>query len=475
MGRSLRSWRTLVAEDPSAAATPTVTQSERPPTFRDVFSIREYRAVYFSSLVSFLGDFLTQAAVAVLVYQQSNSALLSAAAFAMGFLPWAVGGTVLSALAERYPYRRVLIVSDIARMVLTALLLVPHAPMWFLFAVLFAANLGGPTTQSARSALLPLLVKREQLPIAIATSISTTQAVQVVGYLAGAALAVAINPQTALVVDVLTFAVSAVLIAAGVRPRPAAQERTQRTHLLRESGEGFRLVFGRETLRSIAVLVFVLTMFSIVPESLAAAWAAQGDSNAATRGLDQGLIMAAGPIGFVIGGVLIGRLVDDEMRNRLVRPLAVLSTVILIPALFGPPPQVAAVLVGISGLAQGGLVPTLNSRFVLILPHGYRARAFGVMQTGIRLSQFAGIVVTGWLADLFWLPLVVGIWSIGGTVFMVLLAARWPNERTFQTAIDQATAGAAAPVVEPEDAPVAQPDPMAGDPVTTTSATPHRA
>jgi hypothetical protein len=37
----------------------------------------------------------------VLVYQQSESVLLSAAAFAVSFLPWIIGGTLLSALAER--------------------------------------------------------------------------------------------------------------------------------------------------------------------------------------------------------------------------------------------------------------------------------------------------------------------------------------------------------------------------------------
>jgi hypothetical protein len=211
---------------------------------------------------------------------------------------------------------------------------------------------------------------------------------------------------------------------------------------LHESAEGFRLVFGRETLRSIAILIFVLTMFAIVPEGLAAAWAAQGNPDSATRGLDQGLIMAAGPIGFVIGGLISGRLAGPEWRDRLIRPLAVLSTLILVPALIGPPPPLAAVLVAFSGIAQGGLSPTLNSKFVLILPHGFRARAFGVMQTGMQLSQFVGVMATGWLANEFKLPLVVGLWSIGGTALMVLLVGRWPSRQAFQVATDDAAAGA---------------------------------
>jgi MFS family permease len=434
----------LVSEDPSAPAakdTAAVTERKRPVTFRDVFAVVEYRAIYFSLLVNWVGDYLARAAITVLVYQQSHSVLLSAASFAINFLPWVVGGTVLSALAERYPYRTVLITCDVSRMVLIGLLLIPHLPIWAMLVLLFVASLGAPPTQAARSALLPLLMKREQMPMAIATNATTTQSAQVVGYLAGAALATAINPQFALMIDVVTFAISAALIASGVRSRPSARDRDKRTHLLRESAEGFRLVFGRETLRSIAILIFVLTMFAIVPEGLAAAWAAQGDPDATTRGLDQGLIMAAGPIGFVIGGLICGRFAGPEWRDRLIRPLAVASTLILVPALAGPRPPVAAVLVALSGIAQGGLSPTLNSKFVLILPHGFRARAYGVMQTGMQLSQFVGVMATGWLANDFSLPLVVGVWSIGGTAVMAFLVARWPSREAFRRATDEAATG----------------------------------
>ena len=50
------------------------------------------------------------------------------------------------------------------------------------------------------------------------------------------------------------------------------------------------------------------------------------------------------------------------------------------------------------------------------LPHGYRARAFGVMQGGLQLIQGGAVLVTGLLADHSPLPLVVGVWSVGGVV-----------------------------------------------------------
>jgi MFS family permease len=432
----------LVSEEPArgANAANEVTDRDKPVTFRDVFAVREYRAVYSSLLVNWVGDYLAKAAVTLLVYQQSDSVLLSAAAFGVSFLPWIIGGTLLSALAERYPYRRVLISADLFRVVPTALLLLPHLPIWLMVVLVFLISLGVPPTQSARSALLPHLVGREKLPTAIAINQTTTQAAQVFGYMVGATLATAISPRLALAIDVLTFLLSAAFIWLGIRPRPAARTLAQRKHLLREAAEGFRLVFGRRVLRAIVVLVCLSAMITVVPEALAAAWAALGSDDPATRGFDQGLIMAAGPVGFVIGGLLTARLAGPDRRDRLVRPFALIGALALVPALLEPPPVAAALLVAISGAAVGGMSPTLNGKFVLMIPHGYRARAYGVVQTGMQLSQFAGVMIGGILADQFRLPLVVGISSLAGAAVLAVLVTRWPTKHDFDQAIEDAAA-----------------------------------
>ena len=436
-----------MSNDPvrSGSAAEAVTESNKTVTFRDVFAVPEYRALFPSMLISSIGDYLSRAAVTVLVYHQSRSVLLSAAAFAIGYLP-ALAGPVLAALAERYPYHRVIIASDLSRMVLIGLLLVPDLPVPVMLALLFLSSLITSPAAAARSALLPLVVGRDRLTLAVTVNQTSAQAAQVVGYLAGAAIAVLLAPRVAIGIDVATFAVSALLIGFGVRRRPAATDRARRTHLLRETGEGFRIVFADRVLRSIVIVVLTMTVFAIVPEGLAAAWAAEGTPHSADRGVDQGMIMAAGPLGFVVGGILFNRLVRADRRARLIPALAVAAPFALVPTLVGPPAPVAALLVLLSGLCQGAVMPTLNAAFVLALPHGYRARAFGLVNSGAQLSQFGAVIVTGSLADRFWLPLVVGLWSVGGTLAMLLLAALWPRPEAFARA---AAAAAAEPPVVP--------------------------
>ena len=426
----------------------TVTERERRVTFRDLFSISEYRAIYLALLVNWLGDYLARAAITVLVYQQTSSVLLSAASFAVSYLPWLVGGPLLAALAERYPYRRVMMISDLIRMFMIALVAIPGLPISLILVVLFLGTLASPPTQAARSAILPLLLTRERVVVALAVNATTIQAAQVVGYFAGATIASALNPRLAIAAVAVAFGLSALIIALGVRHRPAAASRAQRSHLLRETGEGFRLVFGHRVLRAIALLVFTLTMFAIVPEGLAAAWAAQGNTDPAERGIHQGMIMAAAPVGWVIGGLVVSRLASQATRQRLIRPFAVLAPLALVPALAAPRAEMVALLALVSGVAQGGLMPTLQGMFVLALPHGYRARAYGVMQGGMQLMQGGAVLVTGVLADLATIPLVVGLWSVGGVVLMGALALRWPSPKTFDEA---ATAAAAS--IPPLEAP----------------------
>ncbi|MEV8509451.1 MFS transporter [Actinoplanes sp. NPDC051475] len=403
------------------------TEPDRPVTFRDVFANREYRALYVSLIVNWVGDYLARAAIITLVYQQSESVLLSAASFAVSYLPWIIGGPVLAAVAERYPYRRVLIASDLARALPIALIALPGMPVPAIFALLFLAMLGAPPTQAARSALIPLMVRREHVVTVLAVNSSTAQAAQVFGYLVGATVAVAVDARLGIALDAVSFLVSAAIIAIGIRPRPAAASPAERRHLLRETSEGYRLVFGTRLLRSIALMVFALTTFTILPEGLAAGWAALFHADPAGRGFDQGLIMAAGPVGFVVGGLVVGRLVPPSRKTQLVRPFAVLMPLALALTAWAPNATVVAVLVTISGIAQGVLMPTLNAVFVLALPHGYRARAYGVMQGGMQLTQGLAAILSGGIAQHTSIPLVMGLWSLGGLVLMATLAARWPG------------------------------------------------
>ena len=110
-------------------------------TFRDVFAIQEYRALWCAQLLSLLGDQLALVALTWLVYERSGSALLTAGAYAVSLLPWVIGGPLLSGLADRYPRREVMVVSDLGRAALMLVMALPGTPLWALYCLLFGSTL----------------------------------------------------------------------------------------------------------------------------------------------------------------------------------------------------------------------------------------------------------------------------------------------------------------------------------------------
>ncbi|MGC4892996.1 MFS transporter [Micromonospora sp. DT31] len=416
---------------------------EGPATFRDVFGQSEFRAIFAANVLSWVGDYLARAAVTVLVLRETQSVALSAAAFAVSYLPWLIGGPLLSALAERHHYRRVMVICDVIRMALMAFVAMPWMPTWSVFALIFLATLANPPSQAARSALIPHILTGDRLVVGLSAFNSAGQAAQVVGYLIGATVA-ALNPNTALLVNAGTFAVSAALVRFGVRERPPAMTAVHRSHLLRETAQGFQIVFERPVLRAIAVLVFCAMLFSIVPEGLAAGWAADGTDGAVDAGTAQAVIMAAVPAGYILGGVVISRFVAPARRLALIRPLMVLAPATLVPALLNPSPAVVAVLAAGCGFAVGGLIPVANGLFVQALPDGYRARAFGVMATGTQVIQGTAVLATGALAERYSVPSVVGVWSATGVLIMGAAAFAWPRPGEIDAAIETARAESSA-------------------------------
>src|SRR5579859_6692036 len=79
-------------------------------TFTDVFSVREFRALWLAQLLSVVGDQLARVALTVLVYDRTRSALLAAVTFVASLVPVFIGGLTLAWLADQYARRRVMIV-----------------------------------------------------------------------------------------------------------------------------------------------------------------------------------------------------------------------------------------------------------------------------------------------------------------------------------------------------------------------------
>lgn len=403
----------------------------RPATFREVFGVSEYRHLFAAAVLSWIGDYFAKVAVAVLIFSDTGSVLLSALGFAVSYLPWVAGGPLLAALAERYPYRRVMILCDVVRLPLVALMALPGLPLPVLLLLLLASSLLTPPFQAARSAMLAQILTGDRYVVGLSVQNMVGQAAQVAGYALGGMTA-AVDGHVALLIDAATFGASALLLWRGVRPRPAGTTATPRRSLLKETGDGIKVVFGHRVMRPIALVVFSMVGIQIVPEGLAIAWSAELGGGSRTVGL----LMAAMPIGNVIGAV-ITRLMTPAQRLKLVKPVLLMSPLFLVPALANPPFIVVFFLGVCTGVTATVIMP-LNGLFVSVLPGDFRARAFGIMQGGIQISFATAVLVAGALAESFPVPVVVGAWGICGLVLMAVAVRTWPRPAVIDAEVARA-------------------------------------
>ena len=190
-------------------------------SYREVFAIGEFRALWSAQVLSFVGDQFAQVAIAILVYGRTHSPFLTALAYALTYLPPIAGGPLLSGLADLFPRRRVMIVCDLLRIGTVGLMAVPGLRFTALCALLFCTVLTGVPFSSARAALMPDVLPGDKFVLGSAIGNITFQASQILGFVAGAAVVAVLDPHKTLAIDAATFAVSALIVLAGVRSRPA--------------------------------------------------------------------------------------------------------------------------------------------------------------------------------------------------------------------------------------------------------------
>ncbi|WP_433332266.1 MFS transporter [Spirillospora sp. CA-294931] len=400
----------------------------RPPeqqaTYREVFAVGEFRALWLAQALSYIGDQLAQVALAVLVYHRTGSALLTAVTYALTYIPPIVGGPVLSGLADMFPRRTVMVVCDVVRAALVALMALKAMPFPVLCALVFVTVLLGAPFTAARAALLPDVLRGDRYVAGSAINNITHQATQMLGFLAGGALVAVVGTYEALAIDSLTFGASAVILVAGLRPR-AVPKRPEREALAlwRGTRDGARMVFGDPTLRALVSFAW-LCGFYVIPEGLAAPYAATFDDSAVTVGV----LMSAMPTGMVVGAFLFSRFVRPTNRIRAMGWMSMLACAPLIGSGTHPPLWGVVVLWALAGVGSAYQLAA-NAAFVAAVPPSGRGQAFGLAQSGILAAQGVGILIAGAAAQALGPETVVALAGVMGLSVAAMLTLSWNAER----------------------------------------------
>ena len=224
------------------------------PLWRD----RSFAAIWSASTVSIFGSLITRtalpfAAILVLNAGPVQISLIRSAELIAGL----VVGLFAGALVDRVRRRPILIWADLGRAVLLGT--IPIAAIFgfpsLLQLVLVALAAAVLTTffEVADHAFLPTVVSRRRLVSANSTLTATWSIAEFSAFGIGGFLIQAFTAPIAIAIDAVSFVVSAVLLGTIRKPEPPPKPHVDREPVLREIGDGIRILFHSPLLRALAL------------------------------------------------------------------------------------------------------------------------------------------------------------------------------------------------------------------------------
>jgi predicted MFS family arabinose efflux permease len=393
--------------------------TERSASYRDVFAVAEFRALWLAHVLSVGGDQLARVALTVLVFAKTSSPGWAALTYALTYLPDLVGGAALAGVADHYPRRAVMVTADVARAGVLVVMAVPGVPLVVQAGLLVVVQLLAAPFSAARQAVLPDVLTGDRLTVGLGLISMTYQLALVIGFGLGAAVVAGLGTSGALWADAGTFVVSAAVIRFGLRehaPQPAgAAAETGRWAAI---VAGWALVARDARLRSLLAIA-CCSGFFVVPEGLAVPYAAQLGAGTAAAGW----LLAANPIGTVLGMTVLTRIAPDR-RRRWLGPLAITTSLVVLPTGFAPGVVLSVCLWALSGALSAHDMITQSS-YVAAVPADQRGQVVGVAIAALRVAQGLGIVLAGMLAEVVTPSTVIAVAAALGVLFALFAARAW--------------------------------------------------
>ncbi len=289
---------------------------------------RDFLSLWGAETISQFGtqvSLLALPLVAILVLEES--AFKIAALTSVEFLPFLLFTLPAGVWVDRLRRKPILVLGNVGRAV--ALLSVPVVywvgglTIWQLYVVGFAVGTCTVFFDVAYQSYIPALVGREDVVEANSKLEISRAAANIAGPgMAGGLIALLTAP-VAVLVDAVSYAISAVLLF-GIRKQEEAPPRAERRSLRDELGEGLRYVFRNPYQRTMVVMTALSNFFGQVVFSILLVYA--------VRELD----LSAGTIGIALAIGNLGTLASALTAKRIGERLGVGRTILLASCLFGP-------------------------------------------------------------------------------------------------------------------------------------------
>ncbi|WP_420630607.1 MFS transporter [Candidatus Leptofilum sp.] len=399
---------------------------------------KDYRYLWLGNVVSLLGDWFNLIAAAELITELSSAGVAISYLFLARFLPLFAFSPLAGVLADRYDRKMLMVVSDVLRaIVVWGFLVVGITGQVWLFYLLTVAQFAlSALFTPARSAVVAMVVDRQELVTANALDSFTWSTMLALGAFFGGIVAAVFGAETAFILDGFTFLLSGWFISRVVLRAKESVEGEGGQGGWLDFVDGFRYLWGRPYLLILSLIkaagslvwgavnvleisfaedVFPLTMFSLA-ETLRI-------EDGGTASL--GIIYVISGLGTGLGPLFMRRWLGSR-PPRLILGSAIGMVLVSVGIWgLGVAPTFGLFLLATLVRTVGSGTMWVFSAVLLqiVVPDRYRGRVFAFEFAMLTLTQSVSILLAGVLQD-------SPMWSLNGVAFFfaglgMLLSFGW--------------------------------------------------
>jgi MFS family permease len=407
------------------------------------FHHRNYRLFFSGQAISLVGTWMQQVAQAWLVLQLTGDPIWLGIVAAAQFLPVMVLGLFAGVAADALPKRRVLIGTQIAMMVLAAILAVLTiagvVEVWMILVLAFLLGCANSLDMPTRQSFSIELVGREDIGNAVALNSAMFNGARVIGPAAAGLAIAAFGVGPAFAINALSFLAAIVALRMmderdfHVGSRIARPESARA--VVRNLNEGLQFVRRTEIVLLAVVVVGSVATFGMNFNVLIPAFA---QDQLASGAAGYGFLMAASGIGSLLAALRLA--FGGWPRPIRLATGAVILGVASVALALTHAFFVAIVLMVLVGFGSILMAATGNATIQLAVPDHLRGRVMSVYTTVFSASVPIGGLAMGALASAYGVQIAI---AVGGALSLLvgLGAWAWGRSGVFDTIEQPAPSG----------------------------------
>ncbi|MEV6895676.1 MFS transporter [Kribbella sp. NPDC051137] len=395
------------------------------------------RALYVATAVSSFGDGVFAAAVPLAAAAVTRDPTAVAIVSAAEMVPWVLIGPFAGAVVDRLPYRAVMIVADLARLMILGLVAVAiatgHGSVPLLAGAAFLVMAGTTFFDAASQSIIPELVDRD---VDLLNKVNGRQGSlmsagrSLLGPPAGSAMFVA-GAAIPFVANAVSFLVSGVCVF--LLRHKTARVPNRDVSILRSIRDGMVWLARHGVLRALAILIAVSNLSYSAATATLVLFAQESlhITNAA-----YGLLLAVGALGNITGGLLASRVISKIGDARALQTAMAAQVLAWFGLALTANPFVAGATLAVAFMGTSiATVVAVSARQRLTPPDllGRVVTSFRVLGTGMLP---AGGIVGGLLASAWGLR--APLWAAGALLIVPTLLAPAIIGRSLTAPADEA-------------------------------------